>query len=103
MALSFAWMFHETRASEEELLIGILIPKVSSKTLRQAVELVGCAITPHNVFLHSALVQSRDIDAHDKGQIQEALNYYSIESSVALLITFVINLCVMTVFARVFY
>ncbi|KAI4354061.1 hypothetical protein L6164_002961 [Bauhinia variegata] len=103
MALSFAWMFHDTKPSGEELLIGILVPKVSSKTLRQAVELVGCVITPHNVFLHSALVQSRDIDTHNKGQIQEALNYYSIESSVALLITFVINLCVMTVFARVFY
>ncbi|XP_019455172.1 PREDICTED: metal transporter Nramp2-like [Lupinus angustifolius] len=85
------------------LLVGILIPRVSSKTLRQAVEIVGCVITPHNVFLHSALVQSRDIDIHNKSQVQEVINYYSIESSVALLITLVINLFVITVFARVFY
>lgn len=85
------------------LLAGLLIPRLSSKTLRQAVEIVGCVITPHNVFLHSALVQSRDIDIRNKGQVQEALNYYSIESSVALLVTLVINLSVITVFARVFY
>lgn len=71
--------------------------------MRQAVEIVGCVITPHNVFLHSALVQSRDIDIRNKGQVQEAINYYSIESSGALLITLVINLFVITVFARVFY
>ncbi|KAK7382007.1 hypothetical protein VNO80_00632 [Phaseolus coccineus] len=103
MGLSFAWTFFDTKPSEEELLMGLLIPRLSSKTLRQAVEIVGCVITPHNVFLHSALVQSRDIDIRNKGQVQEALNYYSIESSVALLVTLVINLSVITVFARVFY
>ncbi|XP_028805371.1 metal transporter Nramp2-like [Neltuma alba] len=103
MALSFAWMFFDTKPSPKQLLIGILVPKVSSKTLRQAVELIGCVITPHNVFLHSALVQSRNIDIKNNGQVQEALNYYTIESTLALIITFFINLSVMTVFARVFY
>ncbi|KAK2429771.1 metal transporter Nramp6 [Trifolium repens] len=103
MGFSFAWMFFDTKPNEEELLMGLLIPRVSSKTLRQAVEIVGCVITPHNVFLHSALVQSRDIDIRNKGQVQEALNYYTIESTIALLITLVINLFVITVFARVFY
>ena len=64
---------------------------------------VGCVITPHNVFLHSALVQSRKIDPNKKGRVQEALNYYSIESSVALSISFIINLFVTTVFAKGFY
>ncbi|KAK7292772.1 hypothetical protein RJT34_15625 [Clitoria ternatea] len=103
MGFSFAWMFFDTKPSEEELVMGLLIPRVSSKTMRQAVEIVGCVITPHNVFLHSALVQSRDIDIRNKGQVQEALNYYSIESSVALLVTLMINLSVITVFARVFH
>lgn len=82
---------------------GLLVPKVTSKTLRQAVEIIGCVITPHNVFLHSALVQSRNIDIRNKGQVQEALNYYTIESTLALIVTFFINLSVMTVFARVFH
>lgn len=84
-------------------LTGLLVPKLSSRTIRQAVGVVGCVIMPHNVFLHSALVQSRKIDPNKKGQVQEALNYYSIESSAALFVSFIINLCVTTVFAKGFY
>lgn len=58
---------------------------------------------PHNVFLHSALVQSREVDNRKIGRVQEALNYYSIESGVALAISFMINLFVTTVFAKGFY
>ncbi|KAL5753080.1 hypothetical protein ACOSP7_023251 [Xanthoceras sorbifolium] len=103
MALSFAWMFGDAKPSGTELLLGILIPKLSSKTIRQAVGVVGCIIMPHNVFLHSALVQSRHIDRSKKGRVQEALNYYSIESTLALVVSFIINLFVTTVFAKGFY
>lgn len=103
MALSFAWMFGDARPSGKELLTGLLIPRLSSRTIRQAVGVVGCVIMPHNVFLHSALVQSREINPKKKGQVQEALNYYTIESSVALLVSFLINLFVTTVFAKGFY
>lgn len=85
------------------LVTGLLVPKLSSRTIRQAVGVVGCVIMPHNVFLHSALVQSRTIDPNKKGQVQEALNYYTIESSAALLVSFMINLFVTTVFAKGFY
>ncbi|KZV19753.1 metal transporter Nramp2-like [Dorcoceras hygrometricum] len=103
MALSFAWMFADAKPSGKELIIGLLIPKLSSRTVRQAVGVVGCVIMPHNVFLHSALVQSREIDPNKKGQVQEALNYYTIESTAALLVSFMINLFVTTVFAKGFY
>ncbi|CAA7048017.1 unnamed protein product [Microthlaspi erraticum] len=103
MGLSFAWMFGETKPSGKELMIGILLPRLSSKTIRQAVGVVGCVIMPHNVFLHSALVQSRKIDPKRKSRVQEALNYYLIESSIALFISFLINLFVTTVFAKGFY
>ncbi|XP_027078335.1 metal transporter Nramp3-like [Coffea eugenioides] len=103
MALSFAWMFGETKPNGVELLLGVLVPKLSSKTIKEGVGVVGCIIMPHNVFLHSALVQSREIDARKIGRVREAINYYSIESAAALLISFIINLFVTTVFAKAFY
>ncbi|CAA7059803.1 unnamed protein product [Microthlaspi erraticum] len=103
MALSFAWMFNETKPSVEELFIGILVPKIGSKTIRQAVGVVGCVITPHNVFLHSALVQSRKTNPKEVNRVQEALNYYNIESTAALFVSFMINLFVTAVFAKGFY
>uniref|UniRef100_A0A7N1A4F2 Uncharacterized protein n=1 Tax=Kalanchoe fedtschenkoi TaxID=63787 RepID=A0A7N1A4F2_KALFE len=79
------------------------IPRLSSKTIKQAVGVVGCIIMPHNVFLHSALVQSTEIDHNKKRCVQEALKYYYIESTIALVVSFMINLFVTTVFARAFY
>nr|XP_043636442.1 metal transporter Nramp2-like [Erigeron canadensis] len=103
MGLSFAWMFADAQPSGKELLIGLLVPKLSSRTIRQAVGVVGCVIMPHNVFLHSALVQSRKVDPTKKGRVQEAINYYTIESSAALFVSFLINVFVTTVFAKGFY
>ncbi|KAJ3674324.1 hypothetical protein LUZ60_004940 [Juncus effusus] len=103
MAISFAWMFGETKPSGKELLIGILVPKLSSNTIRQAVGVVGCVIMPHNVYLHSALVQSRKVNPNNTSQVSEALKYYSIESTIALIVSFFINICVTTVFAKGFY
>ncbi|KAJ0754038.1 putative NRAMP family protein [Helianthus annuus] len=103
MAVSFAWMFGGTKPNAKELLVGLVVPKLNSKTIQKAVGVVGCMITPHNVFLHSALVQSRKVDPKQTGRVREALRYYSIESTTALSITFVINLFVTTVFAKAFF
>ncbi|KAJ1294577.1 hypothetical protein BS78_01G155600 [Paspalum vaginatum] len=75
MACSFAWMFIETEPSGKDLFIGILVPKLTSRSLKQAVGLVGSVITPHNVFLHSALVQSRKIDPNKEYEVREAVSF----------------------------
>ncbi|XP_020580157.1 metal transporter Nramp3-like [Phalaenopsis equestris] len=103
MAISFAIMFGETKPSRKDLLIGMIVPKLSPGTITQAVGLVGSIITPHNVFLHSALVQSRKINTKHTGCVSEAIGYYYIESAAALAISFVINFFATTVFAKSFY
>ncbi|KAL0926020.1 hypothetical protein M5K25_004401 [Dendrobium thyrsiflorum] len=103
MAISFAIMFGETKPSGKELLIGTLVPKLSSNTIKQAVGVVGCVIMPHNVFLHSALVQSRKVNVKRRSRVREAMRYYSLESAAALAISFIINVFVTTVFAKSFY
>ncbi|KAL0733725.1 hypothetical protein Bca4012_009935 [Brassica carinata] len=103
MGVAFAWMFGQAKPSGSELLVGILVPKLSSRTIQKAVGVVGCVIMPHNVFLHSALVQSREVDKRQKYRVQEAINYYTIESTIALTVSFMINLFVTTVFAKGFY
>ncbi|XP_057794374.1 metal transporter Nramp3.1-like [Salvia miltiorrhiza] len=103
MAISFAWMFVDAKPGGKELLDGILVPRLNAETIPKAVGVIGCVITPYNVFLYSALVQSRKIDLKKKGRVQEALNYYTIESFVAVFISFFINLFVTAVFAKGFY
>lgn len=103
MAISFAWMFAQAQPSAGELFAGLLIPRVPSGTVSQAVAVVGALIMPHNIFLHSALVQSRAIDISSSSHVKEALRYFSIESACALFLSLIINIFVVTVFAKAFF
>ncbi|XP_024393903.1 metal transporter Nramp4 isoform X2 [Physcomitrium patens] len=103
MALSFAWMFGETNPNIKAVASGLIFPSVPRKAVDKAVGIVGAVIMPHNIFLHSALVQSRDVDISKKSRVREALRYYNIESFVALFISFLINLCIMAIFAKAFF
>ncbi|KAI5069664.1 hypothetical protein GOP47_0015965 [Adiantum capillus-veneris] len=103
MAVSFAWMFAQAKPSAGELFTGLLIPRIPSGTTSQAVAVVGALIMPHNIFLHSALVQSRAIDITSSSHVKEALRYFSIESAFAIFISFIINVFVVSVFAKAFF
>ena len=53
----------------------------------QAVALMGSLIMPHNIYLHSALVQSRKLMANTPGHKKEALMYIGIESALSLVVS----------------
>jgi len=58
---------------------------------------------PHNIYLHSALVQSRGINSKDRREVSEANKYYAIESAIALFFSFIINMFLVAVFASGFH
>ncbi|XP_034054345.1 natural resistance-associated macrophage protein 2-like isoform X3 [Gymnodraco acuticeps] len=106
MALSFGYEYVVAAPDQTELLKGMFIPYCAgcgSVQLEQAVGIVGAVIMPHNIYLHSALVKSRDIDRKNKNEVKEANKYYFIEATVALFISFLINVFVVAVFAEAFY
>lgn len=68
-----------------------------------AAGMVGALVMPHNIFLHSALVQSREIDLTSTSAKKEAIMYNAIESALSLGVTVIINLSLMSVFASGFH
>lgn len=75
----------------------------NNKAILQAVGIVGAVIMPHNLYLHSALVKSREVDRTKKEEVKEANKYFFIESSVALFVSLIINIFVVSVFAQGLY
>lgn len=67
--------------------------------------MVGALVMPHNIFLHSELVQRRELSlaVNGAGAKREAVRYFSMESALSLAVTVLINLCVMAVFAAGFH
>jgi NRAMP (natural resistance-associated macrophage protein)-like metal ion transporter len=67
-----------------------------------AIGLLGAVVMPHNLFLHSALVKTRDVERSILG-IKEAMIYNIVECALALFVSFVINFCIISVSASQFY
>ncbi|XP_075997003.1 natural resistance-associated macrophage protein 2-like [Genypterus blacodes] len=106
MAISFGYEYVLVRPDQGELLKGMFVPYCEgcgTLQMEQAVGIVGAVIMPHNIYLHSALVKSRQIDRNNKKEVKEANKYYFIESTIALFISFLINVFVVAVFAQAFY
>lgn len=106
MAVTFGYEYVVVRPDQREVVKGMFYPYCSgcgSDELLQAVGIIGAIIMPHNIYLHSSLVKSRDIDRKKKQEVSEANMYFLVESTIALLVSFIINLFVMSVFAEAFY
>nr|XP_051704011.1 natural resistance-associated macrophage protein 1 isoform X4 [Oryctolagus cuniculus] len=106
MALTFGYEYVVARPEQAALLRGLFLPSCSGcgqAELLQAVGIVGAIIMPHNIYLHSALVKSREIDRTRRADVREANMYFLIEASIALCVSFIINLSVMAVFGQAFY
>ena len=81
---------------------GSVIPGIPSYGVGIALVTLGAVIMSHNIYLHSALVQSRDVDQSDHRKVKDANKYNAIESGGALLVSFFINLAVVTTYAQRF-
>ncbi|KAF8817902.1 putative divalent metal transporter [Cardiosporidium cionae] len=82
------------------LLQGMFIPRIPRGKQLSALGLLGSIIMPHNLFLHSALVQSRKIKRSQVDRVQQANTFFSLETAIALIISFLINLAVVGSFAN---
>ena len=79
-----------------------------SPSLRQAgmvyitIGIIGATVMPHNLYLHSALVQSRKLQK-DESSIRSAIRFNTIDSVTALSVAFFVNAAIMVLAALVFY
>ena len=67
-----------------------------------AVGIIGATVMPHNLYLHSALVQSRKLQ-RDERSIRSAIRFNTIDSTVALTIAFFVNAAILVLAANVFF
>jgi manganese transport protein len=67
-----------------------------------AIGIIGATVMPHNLYLHSALVQSRKLQK-DEPSIRSAIRFNTIDSIVALTIAFFVNAAILVLAAMVFF
>jgi manganese transport protein len=67
-----------------------------------AIGIIGATVMPHNLYLHSALVQSRKFQ-RDEHSIRSAIRFNTIDSTVSLCVAFFVNAAILVLAAIVFY
>jgi len=77
-------------------------PFLTTDSLYVAIGILGATVMPHNLYLHSALVQTRDVEQTLKGR-KQACRWNLIDTAVALNAAFFVNSAILVVAASVFY
>lgn len=105
IALCFAVELAFARPSLSDLGRG-LVPSVasfgSSAMLYVAIGIVGATVMPHNLYLHSAVVQTRDFSRCVRGK-SEAIRFATIDSCIALGAALFINAAILVLSAAAFH
>jgi len=93
----------QTRPSFLEMGHALLTPGFrQAGMLYMAIGIIGATVMPHNLYLHSALVQSRKLQK-DEDSIRTAIRFNTIDSAVALTLAFFVNAAILVLAAMVFF
>ena len=102
IAFSFILELIFAQPDFSQVAVGFIPTKLDKDSLYIAVGIIGATVMPHNLYLHSALVQTRKIKAGWAG-VKRALKYNFIDSFIALNGAFFVNAAILIMAASVFY
>ena len=85
-----------------DVIKGFIPHLQNEQALYIAIGIIGATVMPHNLYLHSALVQTRKIEQTDEGK-KQALKFNLIDTTVALNIAFLVNAAILILAATVFF
>jgi len=102
IGLSFSIELFFAKPHMGDVVKGLVPGKLSGDALYIAIGIIGATVMPHNLYLHSALVQTRKIN-NDKKGILQALRFNRIDSTIALNAAFLVNAAILILAGAVFY
>jgi len=100
MCFIFEMIFAKPDAAE---IVKGFIPSIpNADALYIAIGIIGATVMPHNLYLHSALVQTRKFERSKKG-IRSAIKFNFIDTAVALNLALFVNAAILILAASAFY
>lgn len=102
VGISFLVEMFIVEPSLKEVVKGFEPSILNGDALYIAIGIIGATVMPHNLYLHSSLVQTRKIERTNKG-IKEALKFNLIDTTVALNLAFFVNAAILILAAAAFY
>ncbi len=82
---------------------GWVVPSIPKGSLLIIMSVLGAVVMPHNLFLHSEVVQSRQINKKEKGSIERALKYEFFDTLFSMFVGWAINSAMILLAATTFF
>ena len=102
VGLSFLVEILLARPALREVATGLIPVLHGKEALYIAIGIIGATVMPHNLYLHSALVQTRKIQPGAE-HVRKALKINFLDSAVALNLAFLVNAAILILAATVFF
>ena len=102
IGLSFLAEILMAKPLASEVIRGFIPSIPNDEALYIAIGIIGATVMPHNLYLHSALVQTRKIKRDNEG-IKRMLKLNFIDSAIALNLAFFVNAFILILAATVFF
>ncbi|MDR3716576.1 MAG: Nramp family divalent metal transporter [Puia sp.] len=102
VGLSFLTEILMARPNLREVATGLIPTLPGREALYIAIGIIGATVMPHNLYLHSALVQTRKIGTGAENT-RRALKLNFLDSTIALNLAFFVNVAILVLAATVFY
>jgi len=97
----FAFEIFLARPDLPEVITG-LVPRLNSQSIYLAVAIFGATVMPHNLYLHSALVQTRRI-GETREEKRQACWFNLLDSTIALNGALFVNAAILIMSAAIFF
>ncbi len=85
-----------------DVVQGLVPTALNADALYISIGIIGATVMPHNLYLHSSLVQTRKFERTEP-EIKKAIKYNLIDSTIALNVAFLINAALLILAAATFY
>ncbi|MFN6038516.1 MAG: Nramp family divalent metal transporter [Bacteroidota bacterium] len=102
IGLSFVAQMFFAQPSLSGIISGFIPTLKNSEALMIAVGLIGATVMPHNLYLHSSLVQTRKFERTSEG-IKKAIRYNFLDSAIALNAALFVNAAILILSSAAFF
>lgn len=102
IGLSFITEMLIVKPDVQQLAKGFIPTALSDQSLYIAIGIIGATVMPHNLYLHSSLVQTRKF-GKDLAGIRQAIRFNFFDSAIALNLAFFVNAAILILAASAFH
>jgi manganese transport protein len=102
IGLAFVVQMMLAQPSVPDIMTGLIPSLPNSAALYIAIGIIGATVMPHNLYLHSALVQTRKVE-RDSKSVRSAIRFNILDSTIALNLAFFVNAAILILAASTFF